>query len=284
MGTAGAVKNAEQYLESDFLVLNGDVFTDLDLTAMLEFHEGRQARITIALTPVEDPTAYGLIETGSGGRITRFLEKPSWNQITTNMINAGTYILSKEILKRVPAGANYSFERQLFPQLLEAGEPLFAFPSSAYWIDIGTPEKYLKLHRDLMRGEVKGYQVVQGKVVKIGQSCTISPETQIVGPAIIGNNCVISRGVKIFGPVVLGNGANLGEDTVVDTSIIWSNTRLGSKVTLNECLVANDSLMENSVTAEKTVIGDHVAISRNTRLGAGSRIWPPTPPPAPTKR
>jgi mannose-1-phosphate guanylyltransferase len=277
MGTAGAVKNAEQHLDSSFLVLNGDIFTDLDLTAMQEFHEGRQAMITIALTPVEDPTAYGLIETGSGGRITRFLEKPSWNQITTNMINAGTYILSKEILKRIPAGANYSFERQLFPQLLETGDPLFAFPSNAYWMDIGTPEKYLKLHRDLMRGEVKGYQVVQGKVVKIGQACTISTETQIVGPAVIGNNCVISRGVKIFGPTVLGNGSYLGEDSVVDSSIIWANTRLGSKVTLNESLLANDCQLENGVTAEKTVIGDHVVISRSSRLGAGSRIWPTAP-------
>jgi mannose-1-phosphate guanylyltransferase len=283
MGTAGAVKNAEQYLESSFLVLNGDIFTDLNLTAMLDFHVGRQAKITIALAPVEDPTAYGLIETGSGGRVTRFLEKPSWNQITTNMINAGTYILSKEILKRIPARVSYSFERQLFPQLLETGEPIFAFPSSAYWMDIGTPEKYLKLHRDLMRGEVKGYQVVQGKVVKIGQNCIISPETQIVGPVVIGNNCVISRGVKIFGPVVLGNGTNLGEDTLVDSSIIWSNTRLGSKVTFNECLVANDCLLGNNVTAEKTVIGDHVTVSGNTRMGAGSRIWPSNPA-APVKR
>jgi mannose-1-phosphate guanylyltransferase len=277
MGTAGAVKNAEQHLESSFLVLNGDIFTDLDLTAMLEFHEERRAKLTIALAPVEDPTAYGLIETEAGGRITRFLEKPSWNQITTNMINAGTYILSKEVLKRIPAGVNYSFERQLFPQLLEAGEQFFAFPSNAYWMDIGTPEKYLTLHRDLMRGQVKGYQVVQGKVIKIGQNCSVGPETQMVGPAVIGNNCIISRGVKIFGPVVLGDGTKLGEDTLVDSSIIWSNTRLETKITLNECLVANDCLMENNVSAEKTVIGDHVTINRNTKLGAGSRIWPITP-------
>ena len=283
MGTAGAVKNADQYLEPTFLVMNGDIFTDLDLTAMLDFHKARQARCTIALTPVEDPTAYGLIETSSGGRITRFLEKPSWNQVTTNMINAGTYILSKEILKPSPAGTCHSFERQLFPQLLETGEPLYAFPSNAYWIDIGTPEKYLKLHRDMMRGEVKGYQVVQGKVVKIGQSCNISPETQIVGPVVIGNNCIMNRGVKLFGPVVLGNGTVLGEDSVVDSSIIWDNTRLGVKATLNECLIANDCRLENNVSAEKTVIGDHVTISRSTKLGPGSRVWPSSPA-APVKR
>ena len=277
MGTAGAVKNAERFLESSFLVINGDIFTDLDLSAMLDFHEKRRAIVTIALTPVEDPTAYGLIETTSGDKITRFLEKPSWDQVTTNMINAGTYILNKEVLKRIPAGVNHSFERQLFPQLLEVGEPLFAFPSNAYWMDIGTPEKYLKLHRDLMRGEIKGYQVVQGNVVKIGQNCTISPETEIIGPVFIGNNCVINRGVKILGSVVLGDGAYMGEDCIVESSILWSNVRLGSKVTLRECLVANDSLLENNVNAEKTVLGDHVTVSRYSKLGAGTLIWPTAP-------
>jgi len=276
MGTAGAVKNAEQYLESTFLVFNGDIFTDLNLTAMVDFHKERRTKITIALTPVEDPTAYGLIETGSGGRITRFLEKPSWNQVTTNMINAGTYILNKEVLNQIPAGVNHSFERQLFPQLLEAGEQLFAFPSDAYWMDIGTPEKYLKLHRDLMQGEVKGYPIVQGKVVNVGENSIISPETQIVGPAVIGNNCMIGRGVKIFGPVVLGNGTNIGEDCVLDSSIFWSNVRLGSKVTMKECLLANDCQLENNVSAEKTVLGDHVTINRNSKLGVGTLVWPPS--------
>jgi mannose-1-phosphate guanylyltransferase len=276
MGTAGAVKNAEQYLGETFLVLNGDIFTDLDITAMLQFHQQRRAKATIALTPVEDPTAYGLIETTSDGRVTRFLEKPNWEQITTDMINAGTYILDQEVLKRIPPQTNYSFERQLFPQLLEQGEAIYGYPSSAYWMDIGTPEKYLQLHRDLMRGEVKGYTLVGGKVVKIGQGCSIHRQAQIIGPAVIGDNCNISRGAKLFGPVVIGPGNTIAEDAVIDSSLTWQNARFGPRVNIKECIVASDCCLDTGASAEKSVIGDHVTISRNTRLGPGSRIWPPT--------
>jgi len=276
MGTAGAVKNAEQYLTENFLVLNGDIFTDLNISAMYQFHQDRRAKATIALTPVDDPTAYGLIETASGGRITRFMEKPSWDQVTTNMINAGTYILEKEVLKHIPAQTNFSFERQLFPQLLEQGSAIFGYSSSAYWIDIGTPEKYLQLHRDLMRGEVKGYTLVQGKVVKIGQGCNIHPESQIIGPVVIGNNCTIGRGSKILGPVVIGQSNTIGEEVLIDSSITWHNTRFDSKSNIKECIVANDCQIKANSSAEKSVIGDHVIVGSNTRLGAGSSIWPGT--------
>ncbi|MDD5701784.1 MAG: NDP-sugar synthase [Dehalococcoidales bacterium] len=275
LGTAGAVKNAEQFLTDRFLVLNGDIFTDLNITDMLRFHEERRAKVTIALTPVEDPTAYGLIETSSDGKVNRFLEKPSWNQVTTNMINAGTYIIEKDVLNRIPPQTNFSFERQLFPMLLEQGEPIYGYTSPAYWIDIGTPEKYLQLHRDLMRGAVKGYNLVQGKVVKIGQGCSIHVETQLVGPVIIGDGCSISRGVKIFGPVVIGAKNIIGEDTVIDSSITWQNNRFGVKVNLKECMLATDCFLADNSGAENSVFGDHVTISRNTRLGQGSRIWPP---------
>jgi mannose-1-phosphate guanylyltransferase len=275
MGTGGAVKNAERLLRDTFLVLNGDVFTDLDITAMLKFHRERQSKVTISLTPVEDPTAFGLIESSSDGRITRFLEKPSWDQVTTNLINAGAYIMDKEMLKRIPTNTSYSFERQLFPQLLEESEPLYAFFSPSYWIDIGTPTKYLQLHRDLLRGEVKGYSFVQGKIVKIGQGCSIHPETQLIGPAIIGDNCVISRGVKIFGPTIIGPGNIIGEDTIIEESVTWQKNQFGSKVNLKQCIIANDCLVNDSTYAEKSVIGDHVTINKNTRLGAGSYIWPP---------
>jgi mannose-1-phosphate guanylyltransferase len=275
MGTGGAVKNAENLLKDTFLVLNGDVFTDLNITAMLKFHRERGSKVTISLTPVEDPTAFGLIESSSDGRITRFLEKPSWDQVTTNLINAGAYLMDKEMLKRIPARTNFSFERQLFPQLLEDSEPMFAYNAPSYWIDIGTPPKYLQLHRDLLRGEVKGYSLVQGKVVKIGQGCSIHPETQLLGPAIIGENCVINRGVKIVGPTIIGPGNIIGEDTVIEESLTWQNNRFGSRVNLKQCIIANDCFIDANTYAEKSVIGDHVTINKNTRLGAESLIWPP---------
>jgi mannose-1-phosphate guanylyltransferase len=274
MGTAGAVKNAEQYLNNQFLVLNGDIFTDLNITAMLQFHKDRKAKVTIALTPVEDPTAYGLIETFSDGKVRRFIEKPSWDQVTTDMINAGTYIIEKDVLSKIPPQTNFSFERQLFPLLLEQGEPIYGYSSSDYWIDIGTPDKYLQLHRDLMRGAVNGYTLVQGKVVKIGQGCNIHPNTQVIGPVVIGDNCTISKGVKIFGPVVIGKNNNIGEDTVIESSIIWGNNQFNTRVNLKESLVANNCCLDMNSFADKSVLGDNVIISKNTRLGPGSRIWP----------
>jgi mannose-1-phosphate guanylyltransferase len=278
LGTGGAVKNAENMLQDTFLVFNGDIFTDLDLTTMLKFHRERLSKLTISLTPVEDPTAYGLVECSSDGRITRFLEKPSWDQVTTNLVNAGAYIMNKELLKRIPPQTSYSFERQLFPQMLEQCDPMYAFSAPAYWMDIGTPQKYIQLQKDILRGEVKGYTIIQGKVVKIGQGCNIHSETQIIGPAIIGDNCQISRGVKIFGPTIIGPSNIIMEDTIIEESLTWQNTRFNPHVHIKGCIVANDCVLEANAYAEKSVIGDHVVISRNTRLGASSLIWPPAFP------
>ncbi len=275
MNTAGAVKNAESYLDQRFLVLNGDIFTDLNITAMIKFHTEMKAKVTIALTPVADPTAYGLIETSPVGKVTRFLEKPTPEQVTTNMINAGTYVIEREILDWVPPQTNYSFERQLFPQLLQRGEPVYAFSSPAYWIDIGKAETYFKLHRDLLTGKVKGYNEAQGRAITTGPGCNIHPDAEITGPAVIGANCAVGKGSRLVGPVVLGTGIVVGENCLIDTSILWENSRLAPGVNLKECLIANDCRLGENVRAEKAVIGDHIAVNRNSRLGPGSQLWPP---------
>jgi mannose-1-phosphate guanylyltransferase len=189
LGTAGAVKNADSYLDESFLMLNGDVFTDLDITAMIDFHRRSQAVATIATTPVDDPTAYGLIETGDGGRITRFLEKPGWKEVTTNMINAGIYILEPGILARIPPQKNVSIERETFQQLLAKGEPMYAYSSSAYWLDMGTPEKYLRLNHDLLLGKALSPINVSG-----GGQSRIDPSADIKAPVLIGEECVIGPG------------------------------------------------------------------------------------------
>jgi mannose-1-phosphate guanylyltransferase len=274
MNTAGAVKNAEQFIQGRFYVLNGDIFTDLDVTDMLRFHLEKKAKVTIALTPVENPTAYGLIETTPEGRVTRFLEKPSWDQVTTNMINAGTYILEPEILNDIPAQTNYSFERQLFPALLARGEAVYAYPSSSYWIDIGTPEKYLQVHQDLLNGKSRGYPA-QGQTVRLGEGCRIDPTVQMQGPVLVGDGCTISRGVKITGPAVIGACSTILEEAVIEGSVIWYNTRIGPKAIIQNTLVANDCHLEAEACVEKAVIGDHITITSRSRYGAGSRIWPP---------
>ncbi len=278
LGTAGAVKNAEKYLAETFLVLNGDVFTDLDITAMIGSHRERKARATIALAPVDDPTSYGLIETNAEGRVTRFLEKPSWNQVTTNMINAGTYVLEPEILAHIPPQANFSFEHDLFPLLLDQGEPIYAYPSATYWIDIGTLEKYLQLHQDLLKGKGSASQhgFTSGKEVLIGDQSYVHPTAQMKGPILIGSNCIIGGKVKLTGPVVIGPGSTILEDSVVEESIIWRNVRLGAQVNLKNSIVADNCCLNANSIIEDSVLGDNVIVVSGCKLEPGSRIWPGT--------
>jgi len=276
LGTAGAVKNAEQYLDETFLVLNGDIFTDLDITAMITLHQARKAKATIALTPVDDPTSYGLIETDAAGKVTRFLEKPSREQITTHMINAGTYILEPDTINRIPPQTNFSFERELFPLLLDQGEPIYAYPSTGYWIDIGTPEKYLQLHRDLLNGSSVQHSYPVGKEVMIGEASSIRPTTQVEGPVLIGSNCTIGHRVKLIGPVVIGSGSIVLEDTIVEASIIWRNAQLEPGVSLRDSIVANNVHLSANSIINGSVLGDNVTVSSGAILEPGSRIPPGT--------
>jgi mannose-1-phosphate guanylyltransferase len=274
MNTAGAVKNAEKFLDGRFFVLNGDIFTDLDISAMLEFHLERKASVTIALTPVADPTAYGLVETDTRGRIIRFLEKPKKEEITTNMINAGTYILEQEVLDAIPSRTNYSFERQLFPTLLAQRESIYAFPSSDYWIDIGTPDKYFQLHSDLMNGKSRGYSLLQSEKIQIGNGCRIDPAAELKGPVLVGNRCNIRSGARLIGPAVIGPGCTIQEDAIIQDSIVWYNVNFGPRVNVNGSLVGNDCSFGSDCSIEKSVIGDHITVTQNTKLGPGSCVWP----------
>jgi len=277
-GTAGAVKNAESRLdlEETFLVLNGDTFTDLDITAMIDFHRERKAKATIALAPVDDPTAYGLIETDAEGRVTRFLEKPSWSEVTTNMINAGTYILEPDVLALIPPQKGVSIERETFQQLLAQGEPMYAYSSPAYWLDMGTPEKYLQLHRDLLSGKCRHYGLTPGEEVFIREHTDIHPTVQIKGPVVIGDNCAIGHQVKIIGPVVIGDGCTILEDSVIEDSIIWRNARLGPRVTLKNAILADNCCFNAGSICVESVLGDNVTVLSNCKLEPGSRIEPDT--------
>ena len=276
LGTAGAVKNAEKYLDKTFLVLNGDTFTDLDITAMIAYHRERKAKATIALTPVDDPTSYGLVDTDAQDRVTRFLEKPSRDQITTNMINAGTYILEPDVLSRIPSQSSFSFERELFPLLLEQGEPVYAYPSSAYWIDIGTPEKYFQLHQDLLSGQSTQHSHPVGEEAILGEQSFIDPTAQIKGPVLIGSNCTIGRRVKLIGPVVIGADSLISADAVVEASIIWRNVQIGPRVHLKDSIVADNCRIDSDSIVEGSILGDNITVSANSKLEPGSKIEPGT--------
>ncbi len=160
MGTAGGYKFAEDLLREPTVVFNGDIVTDLDLRAVIRQHDERTAVATLVLAPVENPSAYGVVETEADGRVKSFSEKPRADEVSVNTINAGTYILDPKVLDMIPAGESYSFEYNLFPDLLRRGEPFYAHvPDGAYWLDIGAPARYLQVHHDMLAGRVRGIEL-----------------------------------------------------------------------------------------------------------------------------
>jgi len=253
LGTAGAVKRVEEQLNGTFAVLNGDIFTDLDITDMVAFHRRRGARATISLVWVADPSAFGVVETGAEGRVSRFVEKPPAGSATTNWINAGTYILEPEVLAQVPAESHYMFEKGLFPDLLQRGEGVYGYPFSGYWLDMGTPRKYLQLNCDLLRGEATSWLVrgVGRDGIGAEEDISLHPSTTIEGPVVIGRRCEIGRGVYIKGPVVIGPRCQVEANATIATAVLWGDSHIG-----------RGARVENCIICRHTVLGrDHQAIN-----------------------
>jgi mannose-1-phosphate guanylyltransferase len=247
LGTAGAVKYAEQYIDNNepFFVLNGDIFTDMNLTEMLQVHRKHHAKITISLTPVEDPTRFGVVETDSQQRVKRFVEKPSRDQITTNLINAGVYILEHDVLERIPYGIKSMFERDTFPQLIEEGKPVYGYPTYTYWMDMGTPDKYIQLNFDLLNGK----SPVSGL-----HPDNIPSDAKQVGPVSIDSGCKIGKNITLNGPLVIGPDCIIGDNAAVEKSIIWHNVKIGNHSVIKNSIVLNDTIIADSTNVNNTII------------------------------
>ncbi len=259
LGTAGAVKNAEQYLDSTFVVFNGDIFTDFNIGDMLAFHQHKGAKATIALTWVDNPSAFGLIETDRNERVKRFVEKPSPDQVTTNWINAGIYILEPEVLDYVPANSHYMFERGLFPFLLKKDEPVYGYTLNDYWLDMGTPEKYLLLNQDLLLLKVKSALIddLSRNKVRCDKETTIHPSAKITGPAVIGSGCQIDQRAHIKGPVVIGADCYIGKSASIEETVLWRGAKIGAGVSLKNCVIgSNTSIDDNDQIINRVVTPD----------------------------
>jgi len=246
LGTAGAVKNAERYLDSTFVVLNGDIFTNLDLAEMFAFHRRKGAKATIALTHVDNPCAFGVVETDDTGRVRRFVEKPKPDEAPSNWINAGIYILEPEILEYVPQNRHYMFENGLFPHLLELGEPVYGYRFHGYWLDMGTPEKYLCLNCDLLSRKEKSALIsgLSQDEVRCDGDVIIHPSAQIEGPAIIASQCQIGQRVRIKGPVVMGPGCFIADEVSLEEVVLWRGVSIGAGATLKQCVIGDAAEVE----------------------------------------
>lgn len=278
-GTAGAVKNVEHMLDGTTFVFNGDVLTDLDLRAMLAYHRERGSKLTIALTPVEDPTAFGLVETDAEGRIRRFIEKPNRDEVTTDMINAGTYLIEPEIFRYVPPAQHYMFERGLFPVVLQTGDPMYGYPSRAYWTDVGKPSTYLEVHHDILIGKVRyrfrGRQIADR--VWLEDGAAIHDSAQIVGPVVLGPDVRLERGARIIGPTVIGARCVIGKDVTIEGAVLWEDNEIAEGASLRSCVVGRGNRIgAKAHIADGTIISDGCIIGADNRLEHGIRLWPAT--------
>jgi NDP-sugar pyrophosphorylase family protein len=239
------------------------VLTQIDLAAVLRLHRERQARATIVLTPVPNPTAYGLVETEADGRVRRFLEKPKEEEITCDTINAGMYVLEPETFDRIPKDTNWSIERSYFPSLIERGETFVAYTYRGYWIDIGTPEKYVEVHRDIMEGHYHA-PPFDGRpgVTFVHPGARVDEAARIDGPAFIDEGAVIKAGARIEPFSVIGKQCHIEEDAVVRGSILWPNTRVGREAVVDNAILARHCHVGRGATVSPgRVLGDKSAIT-----------------------
>jgi mannose-1-phosphate guanylyltransferase len=278
LDTAGAVKFAEPLLQERLLVMNGDILADFNLSALQRFHVEREALATIALIPVDDPSAYGLVRTDDSGRIEAFLEKPSPDEIDTDQINAGAYVLEREVLDRIVEGKPTSFEREVFPQLVGSG--LYGYRADGYWLDIGTPERYLEATRDILEGAVStevGTSLGNGSL-SIGAEAAVNPDAQVSGPALAGRGCEIEARAR-FGPLaVLGDGCWVGEGAVIERAVLHESVRVEPGAVVRESIVgagarigAGSRLEGASIVGAGAVIGSNSVLD-GVRVEAGAEL------------
>jgi mannose-1-phosphate guanylyltransferase len=274
LGTGGALKFAEDLLDERFFMLNGDVLADLDLTAQLRQHEQTGARATLALVPVDDPSAYGLVRLDPDGAVSEFIEKPGPEQTDTNLINAGAYILERDVLDGMPpAGTNVSIEREVFPTLVSRG--LYGYECSGYWLDIGTPQRYLKATYDILEGKLSTEvgQELGGHGLALVDGATV--EGRVVAPVLLSAGCSVAPRALVGDRSVLGEGVTVSERARVEASVLLDRVSVGAATTISSSIIGPGvTIGPNCHIEGGVVLGEGVKIGSGNMLAAGARIFP----------
>jgi mannose-1-phosphate guanylyltransferase / phosphomannomutase len=277
LGTAGSVRNAADALDERFLVISGDVLTDIDLDKVVAFHEEKGALATIGLVPVENPLEFGIVITREDGSIERFLEKPSWGQVFSDTINTGIFVLEPAIFDHIPGDRAVDFSSEVFPSLLRQGLPLFGAVADGYWEDVGTPEAYVSVHKDILDQKVEvavpGFEVSGG--VWIGEGGEVHPDAMIDGPAVVGDNARVGAGVRLGEYAVLGANVKVRDGAEVRRSIVQDNAYLGEGVRLAGTVVGRACDIRRGARLEDgSVVGDECFIGEDAVIGTGVKVYP----------
>ena len=274
LGTGGALKHAEELLDERFFMLNGDILTDMDLTAQLRQHEESGARATLALMAVDDPSAYGLVRLDDSLAVREFVEKPSPDEAGTCLINAGAYILQRDVLDGMaPAGTKISIEREVFPALVANG--LFGYAASGYWMDIGTPERYLQATFEILEGDVhtevgRAVAAAGGVLRHGGNGAGV-----VHGPALVGSECELHDQAHVGARTVLGSGVKVGSGAHIDNSVVLDGTTVGAGTRISGSIVGPEvTIGEHCRIEGRVMLGRGVSIGSGNTLLEGMRIFP----------
>lgn len=274
LGTGGGIGHAARDLGETFFALNGDSLREADLDALVEFHRSVGAKATIMLTPVSDPSRYGLVRLGPDGGVRQFLEKPRPEEIDTDLINAGLYVLEPAVLDLVPSGRPVSIERDVFPRLCEEGS-VFGLAQPGYWLDVGTPETYLQAHRDVLERSLHTElgDALGSDYTLVDATATVHPDAKLVPPVYVGPGAVVGAGVRAGSLAVIGAGARLGVGAVVENAVVGAAAIVGDGASVIGSIVgAGAELGTGCTVAGLAVVGPGARLGADTDLDHGVRV------------
>jgi mannose-1-phosphate guanylyltransferase len=280
LGTGGAIAFAGRELEGSFFALNGDSLREADLGELVAFHRSSGAKATILLTPVADPSRYGLVRTAADGRVETFLEKPRPEEIDTDLINAGLYVLEPEVLDLVPPGRAVSIEREVFPRLAAEGS-VFGIALPGYWLDVGTPETYLQAHRDVLERifQTEVGEALGADFTLVDDTADVHPGAKLIPPVYVGPGAVVEDGARLGSLAVLGAEARLAEGCVVENAVVGARTRIGARASVVGSIIGDDArvgagceLHNLAVVGPGAEVGERNVLDHGLRIGAGQHI------------
>lgn len=278
LGTAGSVKNAQKLIgDETFVVISGDALTDIDLTAVIEFHKEKGGPVTIALMAVPDPLDFGVVITDEDGRVERFLEKPTWGQVFSDMINTGIYVMEPEVFKYIPDDRPFDFSSELFPLLMKEGFDLYGCPVDGYWCDVGSAESYLQVHRDILddkaRVFVPGVSAREG--LWVGEGSQVDSSASIGQGVVLGRNVTVRAGARIGDYTVIGDNCVIGANATVSHSIVWNDSFIGKQAQVSGALLCRRVDIRSRARVDMgAVIGDEVMIGQGAVVAANVQIYP----------